>query len=167
MPDSNTLLMVLTGAAILGGLYYVLKKPAKTEEATQPVAGRSNGLQLQAYERLALLVDRISIPNLIGRTSHDGLTARDMQFVLTKTVRDEFDHNVTQQIYVTAEVWSAVKNLKEKNLLIINQVASVLPASASGRDLNRALLEFLATDQQAKLPELVSAAISFEAKNLL
>jgi hypothetical protein len=161
--------MIVVGIAVAGGLFYVLKQPSgKREEPVKQVTNTDgNGLRLQAYERLTLLVDRISIPNIIGRTSHEGLTAREMQFILTKSIRDEFEYNITQQIYVTAEVWSAVKNLKEKNLLTINQIGSTLPAGASGLDLNRALLEFLMHDKQANLPELVSEALSYEAKKLM
>jgi hypothetical protein len=166
--DSNALLMILAGAAVVGGLFYVLNRPSKPgpaeiETKTNPHA---NALQLQAYERLILLVDRIAIPNLISRTSHEGLSAQEMQFVLTKTIRDEFDYNITQQIYIAPEAWNAVKGLKEKNLLIINQVAASLAPNASGLDLNRAILQLLTTDKSANLPALVSEALSFEAKKL-
>src|SRR5581483_6830909 len=93
------------------------EKEKAAAPATQP-------LQLQAYERLILLVDRIDLPNLISRTSQACLSARDMQAVLTQTIRQEFEYNVTQQIYVTHESWEAVRNLKDQNLLIINQIAS-------------------------------------------
>jgi len=167
-PMSDNVLMILVGIAVLGGLYYVLSKPSKPGKEENPITPQaSNGLQLQAYERLTLLADRISIPNLVNRTSHEGLTAREMQFVLTKNIRDEFEYNITQQIYVTPEVWNAVKNLKEKNLLIINQVASSLPPGASAFDLNRALLEFMMRDQRSNMSDLVSEALSYEAKKLL
>jgi len=162
--------MVLTGIVtvllvlILSYWFYVKDKPKSAEK--QSNAG-SNPLQLQAYERLTLLVDRIAIPNLISRSSYDGLSAREMQLVLTKTIRDEFDYNITQQIYITPETWNAVKSLKEKNLLIINQIAAVLPPTASGLDLNRAILEFLLNDNKSNLHELVSEALSYEAKKLL
>ncbi|NCI46352.1 DUF7935 family protein [Sediminibacterium soli] len=166
--DSTTLLTIVIGVAVVGGLYYVLtNKSAGKTEPVLPAAPKSTALQLQAYERLALLADRMAIPGLISRTAAEGLTAREMQFLLTKNLRDEFDYNITQQIYVSAEVWNAVKSLKEKNLLLINQVAATLAPQAQGMDLNRALLDFLVTDKQANLPELVSQAISFEAKKLL
>ncbi|MBV9986788.1 MAG: hypothetical protein JO301_03865, partial [Chitinophagaceae bacterium] len=130
--DSNSLLLILGGAAVVGGLFYVLNRSPKPETPEKPAGTGSNALQLQAYERLALLVDRIAIPNLLNRTSHDGLSAREMQFVLTKTIRDEFDYNISQQIYVSADVWTAVRNLKEKNLLLINQVSAALLPNASG-----------------------------------
>ena len=54
-----------------------------------------------------------------------------------------------------------------KNLLIINQISSVLPPNASGLDLNRSILEFLMNDSRSNLHELVSEALSYEAKKLL
>jgi hypothetical protein len=167
--DSNTILTIIIGIAVVGGLYYVLtnKSPKNDTPVQAPSFPASHALQLQAYERLALLTDRISIPNLISRTPAEGLNARDMQFLLTKSIREEFDYNITQQVYVSTQVWKAVKGLKEQNLLLINQVAAQLPVQASAMDLNRALLDFLVTDKQANLPELVSQALSFEAKKLL
>jgi hypothetical protein len=167
MPD-NTIFNVLIGVAIAAALaYYFYTTRDKKAPVMTPVSGNSNALQLQAYERLTLLVDRIAIPNLISRNSHDGLTAREMQLVFTKTIRDEFDFNITQQIYITPETWQAVKNLKETNLLIINQVSSILPPNATGLDLNKSLLQFLMNDKKGNLHELVSEALSYEAKKLL
>ncbi len=165
--DSNTLLIIVAGAAIVGGLYYVLNRPAKPVVTEQRPSQGGNALQLQAYERLILLVDRMSIPNLISRISHEGLSAQEMQFVLTRTIREEFDYNITQQIYIAPEAWNAVKGLKEKNLLFINQVASSLAPHASGLDLSRAILQLLTTDKTASLPTLVSEALSYEARKLL
>ena len=164
----NNYVMLLIVVAVGALAYFFFNKP-KTQEPEKPKINDKEGvsLQLQAYERLALLTDRIAIPNLVGRTPYEGLSARDMQLLLTRTIRDEFEYNITQQIYVTAETWKAVKNLKEKNLLIINQVASALPSTASGLDLNKALLEYLMRDEKADVHELVGQALSFEAKKLL
>lgn len=163
----NNYVMLLIVVAVGALAYFFFNKPKKEPEKTKPNDKEAVSLQLQAYERLTLLTDRIAIPNLVGRTPYEGLSARDMQLVLTRTIRDEFEYNITQQIYVTAETWKAVKNLKEKNLLIINQVAATLPPAASGLDLNKALLEYLMRDEKADLHELVSQALSFEAKKLL
>lgn len=154
---------------IVGALayFFFLRDKPEKPETQRPANTTSVSLQLQAYERLALLIDRITLSNLIGRTNHEGLSAREMQFVLTKTIRDEFDYNITQQIYITPETWNAVKNLKEKNLLIINQVGSILPPHATGLDLNKAILEYVMNDLHANQHELVSEALGFEAKKLL
>lgn len=164
--EMTTILTVLS-VIMIGALFYLFYGQRKSNPEEKQSKNGSNSLQLQAYERLTLLVDRIAIPNLISRTPHDGLSSRDMQLLLTKSIRDEFDYNITQQIYITPEVWNAVKSLKEKNLLIINQISSVLPPNASGLDLNRSILEFLMNDSRSNLHELVSEALSYEAKKLL
>ena len=121
-------------------------------------------LKLQAYERLILLADRISLPNLISRTNQPGSNVREMQSLLVQIIRQEFDHNITQQIYVTPEAWDAIRNLKEQNLLIINQVASFLPASATGQDLNKSLLEMVMQNPKASLHHIVSDALSLKRR---
>ena len=95
------------------------------------------------------------------------MTSREMQAFLVQTIRQEFDHNITQQIYVTPEAWDAVRNLKEQNLLIINQVSSFLPAAATGQDLNKSLLEMVMQNPKASLHNVVSDALSFEAKKVM
>jgi hypothetical protein len=127
----------------------------------------SRQLQLQAYERLILLTDRIALPNLIQRANQPGLGAREMQSLLTLSIRQEFEHNITQQIYVSAEAWDAVRNYKEQNLLIVNQVASFLSEEASGPDLNRQLLDLLMQNPKASLQHVVAEVLSYEAKKLL
>jgi hypothetical protein len=165
--DNSTLLSIILGLAIVGYLLYILVIQPKKVEPITNTAKQHSPLQLQAYERLILLVDRIALPNVISRTPSEGLSAREMQFVLTKNIRDEFDYNVTQQIYVTPEAWNALKNLKEKNILYINQVAQELTPEATGMDLQKYLLNFLVNEPKANLHELVSEALSFEAKKYI
>ena len=90
-----------------------------------------------------------------------------MQFLLTNNIRQEFEHNITQQIYVTAESWDAIRNLKDQNIHIINQVASYLPAEASGTDLNKHLLEMIVQNPKVSLHNVVSEVLSYEAKKVM
>lgn len=156
-------------AGTLAYLFWKQRKEANQNEGkTQndlPVATKQ--LQLQAYERLTLLTDRIALPNLVNRVNQPGLSAREMQSLIAQTIRQEFEHNITQQIYVSAEAWDAVKNLKEQNLLIVNQVASFLPESATGLDLNKSILELTMQNPKASLHNVVAEALSYEAKKLM
>ena len=183
--DSNATLLIvaIVFAVLLAGILAWLlirqrrqlkaaeKKVAEqshpASHATDPTSIPSRQLQLQAYERLILLTDRIALPNLIHRTHQPELTAREMQSLLTLSIRQEFEHNITQQIYVSAEAWDAVRNYKDQNMLIINQVGSFLPEGATAADLNRQLLDLLMQNPKASLQEIVSEALSFEAKKLL
>lgn len=134
--------------------------PAQAPSSTQP-------LQLAAYERLVILADRIAIPNLISRTSQPGLSKTQMQQLLTQTIRQEFDHNLSQQIYVSADAWEGVRNLKDQNIHLINQVASVLPAEANGLDLNKKILDFVLNQPHGSMHTLVQEVISGEARKLM
>jgi hypothetical protein len=170
--DNTTLLLSSLIALILAGflayLFYQQRKSAKEE--TKAVEANDNStrtLRLQAYERLTLLVDRIALPNIISRVNQQGASAREMQLILTRSIKEEFDYNITQQIYVSADAWSSVKNLKEQNMLVVNQLASALPPHATGLDLNKLLLEYLMTDKKGQLHEIVSEVLSYEAKKLL
>lgn len=176
--DSNYLLIaIIFGLLVAGTLIFLLirqrkeMKALETAQATPPpdAAGAipTRQLQLQAYERLILLTDRIALPNLIARVNTPGLSARDMQSLLIQSLRQEYEHNITQQIYVSAEAWGVVRDYKEQNQLIVNQVASFLPEEATGTDLNRALLDLLMQNPKASLQNVVSEALSFEAKKLL
>src|SRR5688572_17527691 len=127
--DQTTISVIIAIVAFLVALYafYLVndlrkKAPAGGEQFT------SRPLQLQAYERLVMLADRISIPNLISRArQHQGLDTREMQMLLIESIKQEYEYNTTQQIYVSPTAWEAVKSLKEQNMLIINQVGSTMP----------------------------------------
>jgi hypothetical protein len=177
--DSNLLIVAIVFAVLLAGtLAWLLirqRRQLKTAEKKATDSSRptdiggipSRQLQLQAYERLILLTDRIALPNLIQRIHQPGLTAREMQSLLNLSIRQEFEHNITQQLYVSAEAWDALRNYKDQNMLIVNQVGSFLPEEATGNDLNRQLLELLMQNPKASLQTIVSEALSFEAKRLL
>jgi hypothetical protein len=124
-------------------------------------------LQLQAYERLIILVERIGLSNMIGRIPAGNLSAQQLQSSLIQTVKQEFEYNVSQQLYVSATAWDAVKNLKEQNIFIINQIAAMLPANAPAADLNKKIAELLSQDENASLQNIVAALLQKEAKELM
>ena len=173
MDDQTTNIIIISVVALLlgGGTLYVLfsKDPSeKNDNKEGASAGNSSvQVQLQAYERLIILTERIAIPNLISRVNQPGLSAKEMQALLNQSIKEEFNYNITQQIYVSADAWAAVKNLKEQNILIINQISNVLPSNATGLDLNKKLLEYLMNDKMGTLHEVVSEVLSYEAKKVV
>jgi hypothetical protein len=166
----NTEMIVsLVAAALLGAAisYYLINRAHKPLPPSLTPISSNPSLALQAYERLLLLADRIALPNVINRLPHEGISAAEMRVHLVKHIREEFDYNVTQQMYVSAETWKALKNYKDKNLLIINQISMQLPPEATALDLHKAILSFLVTEENANLHDLVSEALSYEAKKLI
>ncbi len=167
--DSTTIILSSVIALMIAGfLAFLFWQQRKNVSATSTnEVSANNTLKLQAYERLTLLADRIALPNIISRLNQADVSAREMQMILTQNIRQEFEYNITQQIYVSAEAWNAVKNLKDQNMLVINQLASTLPANATGMDLNKHILQFLMNDKRGTMHEVVSEVLSYEAKKLL
>jgi hypothetical protein len=170
MGTTSTIIVSIGAAVVLFVVYYYFyQKDKKNIDAEKKavVAKTSQSLQLQAYERLVILAERIAIPNLVSRSNQPGVNKTDMQVVLTQTIKQEFEHNLSQQIYVTAEAWEAVRNLKEQNIHLINQMAAILPAESSGLELNKKLLDFVVHQQNGSMHTLVQEALSHEAKKVM
>lgn len=98
-------------------------------------------LRLQAYERLTLFLERIAPGPLVFRVHKNNMTARMLHTALLSTVREEFEHNVTQQIYVSERAWQQVRMAKEETLRIINIAAEGVPDQANGTALSQRVFE--------------------------
>ena len=98
-------------------------------------------IRLQAYERLTLLLERISPDALVMRISKDNLTVKQLQNQLLQTIRAEFDHNMSQQIYVSPQAWEVVKSARENIVKLINTTAQGLKPDEPAIKFSRALIE--------------------------
>lgn len=125
-------------------------------------------LRLQAYERLTMFAERAGLKNLVSRISVEnfGESAAAMHSAMVEAIKSEYEYNVSQQIYVSKEVWTALTKLKDQNIYIINQLAGALPHSASSMDLSKNILEYSMT-KNAELNTIVLEALNFEAKKVI
>ena len=80
-------------------------------------------------------------------------------------MKTEYEYNVSQQIYVSEDVWKAIGNLKDQNIYIINQIAATIPSQSSSIELSKGILEY-ASNNNAELSSIVLNALQFEAKKL-
>lgn len=124
-------------------------------------------LQLQAYERCIILCERLAFPSLLERSHYKELTASQLKNLLTQTIRQEFDYNISQQLYVSSAAWDALVNLKEQQIFILNQISAILPENASGQDMAARIMELLTHDENASLQPIVAAHLRKEARLLL
>ena len=124
-------------------------------------------LRLQAYERLTLFTERTSLKSLITKLPSEGISAHAIQLAMVESIKEEFEYNVTQQIYVSAEMWKAIIKYRDQNIYTIYQVASTLPQHASAMDLNKQLLELATAGKNAELYNIVLDALRFEAKKIM
>lgn len=100
-------------------------------------------LKLQAYERLSLLLERTSIPSLIQNLGSNGITAREFKLLALKLIQDEFNYNLSQQIYVTDQTWNMIKIVKEQTSIMLQQVEKTIPENANASEFCIALINHL------------------------
>lgn len=130
-------LSTLPALIVAGVCYYsinvMLKKELMKQKYQLLKANQKEALpiKLQAYERITLLLDRISISKLLVRVGPVGDDANDYKNLLIATVDQEFEHNLTQQIYISDECWKAIQAAK-------NTVITQLHSLASAEEINNA-----------------------------
>lgn len=113
-----------------------LEQRSATQQITLP-------LRLQAYERMILFLERLSPNNLFIRVKKPGITAKQFQAILLADIRSEFEHNLSQQIYISVEGWNEIKIAKEEMIKIIITAAESLNANASALDLSKLVFEII------------------------
>ena len=150
----------------LVGFTYLIKEFNYLKDYIKTANPENKKLQLLAYERLAVFADRAGLKNMISTADAHGESAAVMHGVLVQNLKSEYDYNVSQQIYVSKEIWDAITKLKDQNIYIINQLAAMLPPQANSLDLSKRILEYSLTQQQ-ELNQIVLAALQHEAKEAM
>jgi hypothetical protein len=97
--------------------------------------------RLHAYERMVLFLERMSPQNLLVRLNTGTMPARDFHQMLLAEVRNEYNHNVSQQVYIGEEVWELIKSAKEDLIVTINDSASEMAAESTSLDLAKKIFE--------------------------
>jgi len=105
-------------------------------------------LKLQACERITLYLDRISPESLIMRNHRTGMTALDIQRELLKNIREEFEHNLSQQIYVNAQTWEAIKYAKDEMTKLTKLAGTQVETSTSALAYSETFLKMAGQLQQ-------------------
>lgn len=118
-------------------------------------------LRLQAYERMVLFLERINPSSMVMRTNK-AVNAPLLQAELLKIIRTEFEHNLSQQIYMSNKAWDAIIQAKEETIKIINIAATKVSVEANGMELAQAIITLSA--QLKELP--TKAAIDFIKKEI-
>lgn len=130
----------------------------KTKEIVTP-------LRLQAYERIILLLERISPSSLVIRINKTGINGDQLRSLLIRSVREEYDHNVSQQIYVSAQAWELVKNAKEDIIRLVNTASAKLSDGASANDLAQKVIELYVEGKNKSIDQAMGL-IKKEVKEL-
>jgi len=139
--------ILVPASVVLYGAYLLVRMFIQREIEIKKLEVRSRSIEtvlpnrLQAFERMALFLERISPQNLLVRLSTAGMTSREFHQLLLTEIRNEYNHNVSQQVYMSDNVWSLVKNAKEDLILSINDAAGEMSMESTSLDLSRKIFE--------------------------
>ena len=129
-----SVLSVLVAVAVSGFIFYLLTKryfdnqqkmamlQMRVDEHREAVK-LVTPIRLQAYERMVLYLERISPESLVLRCYQPGMDTRLLQGVMTKTIRDEWEHNLSQQVYLGAALWARIREAKDEMINLVNSAA--------------------------------------------
>ena len=111
-------------------------------------------IRLQAYERMALFLERISPESLVLRCYQPGMDTKLLQGVMTKTIRDEWEHNLSQQVYISSEAWNRIRQAKDEMVGVINSAAITIPDDADPARLASTIFATVAAGSNPAAPAL-------------
>ncbi len=123
-------------------------------------------LKMQAYERLALFCERISLHNLILRIRNENMNAADLKVALMVAIQQEYEHNISQQVYVSENLWKIISFAKNDTINVINLVSKTVDTESSSLDMSHAIFRYLDEVRQTSL-DTARSAISQEASTFL
>ncbi len=174
MLNAIALILFLLIFAVLAYLIFSLTKKyfdqqsnARAAEIQQQRLQATLPLRLQAYERLLLLCERITIPNLVGRLRTEGASASDLRMAMLMAIKQEFEHNVTQQIYVSEKLWKILLMARDNTANTLDIVAQKLSDNATAEAFIGEMSAFLNEQNGADSISMAQAAIRQEAASLV
>jgi hypothetical protein len=139
--------ILVPASIVLYGAYLLVRMFIQKEIDLRKLEVRSRSIEtvlpsrLQAYERMALFLERISPQNLLVRLSTTGMTSKEFHQLLLTEIRNEYNHNVSQQVYMSDTVWNLIKNAKEELILSINDAAGEMRMESTSLDLSKKIFE--------------------------
>lgn len=148
---------------VFATVYYIQKQYVEGQLRMQNMKLRKSQqkdtlpVRLQAYERIALYCERISIPSLVLRVRQEGMTAADLRLSLLISIQKEFEHNITQQVYVSENLWKIVQFARDDTMSVINQVYDQFNANDPGLNFSRGLLQAAGTRSIQPLDKALEA----------
>ncbi len=137
----------LPSIVVFGTAYYTMKMFFEKDEKKRFYELSINNnkivtpIRLQAYERIVMFLERIQPDALAVRVRSQGMNAKQLQVAMINSIRSEYEHNLSQQIYMSPQTWEAVIGAKENITKLINAASLRLTENASSIDISKLMLE--------------------------
>ncbi|HRO77018.1 MAG TPA: hypothetical protein PLP27_12830 [Crocinitomicaceae bacterium] len=100
--------------------------------------------RMEAYQRFILLMDRVTPANIVLRFHNPAYPAKKVQLDILEAIREEFNHNVAQQMFISREAWKMISEAKEESIRIVNLAGDTLEPTAMSLDFATRILEITA-----------------------
>ena len=161
--------IIIPAGAVFAAAYFLVKRfldndqKRREYELKKTTLGTITPLKIQAFERIVIFLERINPNSLVIRVNKNGMNARQLQLELVAAVKTEYEHNLSQQIYISAGAWELVKTAKEEIIRTINISSSKVSVDAPSNDLAIMILNATA-NLDSKLP--TDIAISYIKKEI-
>jgi hypothetical protein len=158
----------LPAGVVFATAYYLLKMLLDERQRIDRAILRQDAqkitlpIRLQAYERLTLLCDRAGVLNSMMRMRMPGMTVREFRTSLMLAISQEFDHNTSQQLYVSETLWQIIQFAKSDTLNLVTTAGSDLDPNADAETLFNVLLDALSQQETTVLQKAI-IAIRIEA----
>ncbi|MBQ7698589.1 MAG: hypothetical protein IJT35_08445 [Paludibacteraceae bacterium] len=178
MGTTGILLVILAVAVVIFGLWFIQWSQFRNEEKKRQWELKRESqktispIRLRAYERLALLLERTKPEHMIMELRKNDPQALStwsigqVQQYLLQTIRAEFDHNQSQQVYVSEEVWDLLINARDQMASFIISIAGQLPKNANAQVYATTLLSAYASNGLTPTDKAMDA-LKNEAKSLM
>jgi hypothetical protein len=166
----DILKIILPALVVLLTAYLMLDKLLRNDENRRNFELKKNNLStitpisLRAYERLILLLERTTPSTLILSVAKVGMTNLELQTQLLTTIRQEFSHNISQQVYVSDEVWNYIRGTQESLLQLVNNCAAKCNPNDSASTLAELIIKVYDASEHTPT-ELAIGKLKKEVRN--
>ena len=151
---TELLKILIPAAAVLYGMYLTIQTflqkqfEQKQLEIKQKNTEHITPLRLQAYERMTLFLERITPNNLLLRLGNTGIEVADYQQIILHEIREEFNHNLTQQIYISHEAWEKIRQSMNEVVALVNTSVAEISPDAAALNLSKKIFEKVITENK-------------------
>lgn len=155
--------ILIPAAAVLYGMYLTIQTflqkqfEQKEVEIKQKTIEITTPIRLQAYERMTLFLERITPANLLIRLGSPDIQAIDYQRVLLQEIREEFNHNLAQQVYISHESWEKIRGAMNDVVALINTSAAEVSSDATSINLSKKIFEKVINENQQLTADALKA----------
>ena len=153
--------IIIPAGAVFAASYFLVNRFLDNEqkrrefELKKSTLGTITPIKIQAFERIIIFLERINPNSLVIRVNKNGMNARQLQLELVAAVKTEYEHNLSQQIYLSVGAWELVKTSKEEIIQLVNIASSKVAYDSNSSDLAMMILN-ITNNLGKKLPNYVA-----------